>query len=95
MTLLGPRILARPVIPDRIGSVILPDAFKSAGLGAYRIWTVLQTGPGRVTRKGVTIPVETKPGDRIVTSTYIEGTHQFPDGTAILEQDQVLMIIGS
>lgn len=93
MTLLGNRILAQPVVPDRIGSVFLPESMRAGHVGGYKLWDVLQTGPGRVTRTGVRVPVEAQPGDRIVTNPNVDGTHQFPDGTAILEAEVVLMVV--
>lgn len=71
----------------------MPESLKSSHIGNYRIWDVLQTGPGRLTSSGVRVPVEAQAGDRIVTNAHVDGTHRFPDGTAILEEEQVLMVV--
>ena len=91
MKLIGPRILCRPINPDRIGAIVLPESVKA--IQNYRLWTVLAVGPGRITRKGVAIPLECAVGDRVVTTHYHAAPVELPDGTAILTEDQILAVI--
>lgn len=93
LTILGPRLLATPIVPDRIGAVILPENLRASHVGRYKLWTVLQTGPGRITHTGVRLPLEVQPGDRIITDAFAEGTHTFPDGTVILGEDQIMLVL--
>ncbi len=92
MKLLGNRLLVKPVIPDRIGLIYLPETAR--GQGHYSLWHVLQTGPGRVTPKSVLVPVETKAGDRVITGTsHDQGQVQLEDGTSIINEEAILCVI--
>lgn len=62
-------------------------------LGMPRIWRVLGVGPGRVTRKGVRIPIEIGAGDRVLTTHDHAGPTELGDGTAILPLDQVIAFL--
>lgn len=93
MKILGNRIHAAPVILEHIGGIVIPESLKQAHIGNYKLWRVLQTGPGRLTRKGVCVPIECSPGDRLVTVTGHTGPHELPDGTAIISWDEVLAVI--
>lgn len=91
MTLLRDLIHAAPVRPDRIGIIHIPESVNANS--GYQLWRVLQTGPGRVTRKGVRIPCECSPGDRIVTVSHVSGPIELPDGSSLLTEDQVIAVI--
>lgn len=91
MKLLSHHIHAAPVEVRHIGGIHLPESVRQ--IQTYRLWTVLQTGPGRLTRKGVRIPVECEAGDRLVTQHNFAAPHELSDGTVILTPDQVLAVI--
>lgn len=91
MNLLRDLIRAAPVVPDRIGSIVIPESVQR--IGSYKLWTVLQTGPGRLTKKGVRIPVECSVGDRLVTVHHSSGPVALTDGTFILSELEVVAFI--
>jgi len=92
MKLLGNRLRVKPVITDRIGAIFLPETARTGG--RYALWTVLQTGPGRITSKSVLIPVEAATGDRVITGTaHDQGLVQLEDGTSIIQEDSILCVI--
>jgi co-chaperonin GroES (HSP10) len=54
-------------------------------------WRVLGCGPGRVTRKGVPVPMEIQPGDFILWKIDSGGSlHDFPDGRLIIDAATVI-----
>lgn len=92
MTPLRDHIHARFVPVDRIGSIHLAQTAQN-NVAGYKLFDVLAVGPGRLTRKGVRIPVECTAGDRIVTLSYTTGPVELKDGTSLLTEDQVLMVV--
>jgi len=58
-----------------------------------REWRVLNVGPGRRTKKGVLIPMEVNPGDRVLTHSYTEGPTPLKDGTSIINSEQVIAVL--
>lgn len=91
MKVLGNNIHAAPVKIDYIGAVVIPEAVSIRQ--NYSLWTCLQSGPGRVNRKGMLIPTEVEPGDRMVCQFQHNGSAELPDGTAIINEEQVLAVI--
>ena len=91
MTLLLDRLLVVPVIPDHSGAVIIPEAFRQSG--NQQFWQVLQAGLGRRDRNGLRIPMEANPGDRVITHNNLMNAVKLPDGTSIISERDVLMVI--
>ncbi len=91
MKILGNNIHAAPVRIDYVGAVVLPETVSIRQ--NYSLWTCLQSGPGRVNGRGMLIPTEVQPGDRLVCQFNHDGSSQLADGTAIISEDQVLAII--
>lgn len=71
------------------GGIILPDAAQEKPTEAE----VVAVGPGKVLDNGKTVPLEVKPGDRIIYARY-GGTEVKVGGEeyVILRQDDVLAI---
>lgn len=87
----GNHLHVRPILRDRVGSILLTEKLKiSLELGRPREWRVLAVGPGRLTKKGVRVPVEAAPGDRVITFHDFEGPVDLPDGTALITETQIL-----
>lgn len=87
-------LLVEPVPRDKLGSIHLPDQLKDDhNIGGPKEYWVHLVGPGRLTRKGVRIPVEAQPGDRVVCLSYTEGPKPFDGKAFIITEDQVLLIL--
>ncbi len=71
------------------GGIILPDAAQEKPTEAE----VIAVGPGKVLDNGKIVPLEVKPGDRVIYSRY-GGTEVKVGGEeyVILRQDDVLAI---
>lgn len=97
MKLLGNRILVEPFIRNQIGSIILPPtATDLNNTGGPKEWVVIAVGTGRVTKKGVTIPIDwCRPGDRVLCHSYTEGPQPFgnSDKQFTITESQVLAVI--
>ena len=93
---LGNHLLVRRLPQVQIGVIVLPSAFDDDhNTGGPKIFRVLAVGPGRRNRKGVVIPIECAPGDRIICHSYTAGVAdvKLPDGQFILTEDQILMVL--
>jgi co-chaperonin GroES (HSP10) len=98
MKLLGNRLLVKPVIVERsaVGLHLPSGAQDPWYLGAAKMFDVLAVGTGRVVcKKGfqTLIPVEAKPGERVLARSYTEGVLQLDDGTGIISEHLILAII--
>lgn len=87
MKLLGNRIHLRPLpqATRSAGGILYAEAFRDD----QKQFEVLAVGPGRKTKKGVLIPPEVKPGDRVLAELYHEHTI-LPDGTRIADASAIL-----
>lgn len=97
MIILGNKLLVERVkrpTASTTGSILLPpvaqDDFNTGGPKEYR---VLQVGPGRRNRKGVLLPVECSPGDRVVCHSYTDGATVLDDGRLVITDDMILAVI--
>jgi|SRR5215831_3995619 len=95
MKLLGNRIhIKRVQPPTSIGGIYLPPiALDDINTGGPKIYEVLAVGPGRMTKKGVRIPIEVSVGDRILCHSYTDGPSDLEDGTKLITDDQVLLVM--
>ncbi|HLK57949.1 MAG TPA: co-chaperone GroES [Chthonomonadaceae bacterium] len=88
---LNDRIIVKSVTPQEktAGGIILPDSAQEKPQEAE----VVAVGPGKVMENGKTVPLEIKPGDRIIYAKY--GGTEIKLGTeefVILRQDDVLAV---
>lgn len=93
MRLLRNHLHVAPIVVDKIGSILLPESLKAAHFDTYRLYRVLQVGPGRITRKGVRIPIECQPGDRVICHSHTTGPIKMEDGTMLITDDQILAVL--
>lgn len=94
LTLTSNHLLVEPVARERIGSIHLPDQLKDDdNIGGPKEYWVHLVGPGRVTRKGVRIPIEAQPGDRVICQSYTDGPKPFDGRAFVITEDQILMVI--
>lgn len=74
--------------------ILIPEAFaESMMTGDTKVWTVIAVGPGRVNSKGIRVPIECEPGDRIITKSYTAGADPMDDGNSIITDDQIIAVI--
>lgn len=88
---LNDRIVVKYLTPEEktAGGIILPDSAQEKPTEAE----VVAVGPGKTLDNGKLVPLEVKPGDRIVYAKY--GGTEIKLGTeeyVILRQDDVLAI---
>ena len=77
-----------PVRTQTPSGILLP-AIREAEQGDFR---VISAGPGRKLKNGSVVPPEPQPGDRVALRAYADGV-PLPDGTRIIDADDVLMIL--
>lgn len=92
--LLGDRVLVEPIIITRThGGILLPQVLQDeANVGGAKMFRVIAVGPGRRTKKGVQVPIECKPGDRVLCHSYFKGPVKAGDNWQIITSDQILMV---
>ena len=88
---LNDRIVVKAVTPEEktTGGIILPDSAQEKPTEAE----VVAVGPGKVLENGKVVPLEIKPGDRIIYAKY--GGTEIKVGNeeyVILRQDDVLAV---
>ena len=69
---------------------VLLDDNNTRGPKEYR---VLAVGPGKVNKKGILIPIECEPGDRLIVQSYTVGEELLADGTALITDDMIIAVI--
>ena len=88
---LNDRIVVKALTPETktAGGIILPDAAQEKPQEAE----VVAVGPGKTLENGKIVPIEVKPGDKIIYAKY-GGTEikLGADEYVILRQDDVLAI---
>ncbi len=90
----GCHLLVKEEIPEQIGNIYLTEKLKmSLLLAKPRVFRVLAKGPGRITRKGVEIPIECEVGDRLIVHSYLKGPQDMPDGLHIITEEEVLAVM--
>jgi len=97
MKLLGNRVHVRRVKRAKAstdGGILLPDiALDDLNTGGPKEYEVLAVGPGRRNRSGDPVPVEFAPGDRVICQSYFTGAHEMPDGTFIISDDMIMLVV--
>ncbi len=65
---LADRVLIRPIEEKEVkkGSIIIPDTAKEKPQEGE----IIAVGPGRVTEEGKKLPLEVKPGDKVLYGKY-------------------------
>ncbi len=90
---LNDRILVLRVeeLDKTAGGLYIPDTAKEKPMEAK----VVATGPGKIDKKGKRIPLEVKPGDKILISKYA-GTEIKIAGVEhlFMKEDEILGIVG-
>ena len=89
---LGDRVLIKRIEPEEVvkGGIIIPDTAKEKPQQGE----VVEVGPGKRDEKGNRIPIDVKPGQKVLFSKYA-GTEIAIDGEKylIMSQDDILAII--
>lgn len=90
----GCHVLVREEIPDQISGIYLTEHMKmSLLLAKPRVFRVLAKGRGRITRKGVEIPIDAEVGDRLIVHSYTKGPQDMPDGLHIITEEEILAVL--
>ena len=89
---LGDRIIVKPIERETMkGGIIIPDTAKEKPMEGE----VLAVGAGKLDDKGAIIPMDVKPGDRVLYGKYSGTEVKLDDETyLIIHQDEVLGILG-
>ena len=89
---LGDRIIVKPIERETMkGGIIIPDTAKEKPMEGE----VLAVGAGKLDDKGARIPMDVKPGDRVLCGKYSGTEVKLDDETyLIIHQDEVLGILG-
>ena len=89
---LGDRIIVKPIERETMkGGIIIPDTAKEKPMEGE----VLAVGAGKLDDKGGRIPMDVKPGDRVLYGKYSGTEVKLDDETyLIIHQDEVLGILG-
>ena len=88
------RILVEPLPRKQTGLIVLPDSAEDEHNSGAKLYRVIATGPGLISRKGVLLPMEVRAGDRVIAHSYTEGPVHLGDGSRrrIIRQSQVLLV---
>lgn len=91
---LSNHLLVEPIIYKYHGLVALPPSMEdSLNTGGVKLFRVHAVGPGRVTRKGVRVPMEIIPTDYVLCMSYTEGPREVGTNRLVLSEDMVLAVI--
>ncbi|MBI5240211.1 MAG: co-chaperone GroES [Elusimicrobia bacterium] len=89
---LGDRVLVKPVEAKEVkrGGIIIPDTAKEKPQEGE----VVAVGKGKVTEEGKVLPMDVKPGDRILYGKYSGNEIKIDDVEhLIMHQDDILGIL--
>ena len=87
-------VLVARIVSEKIGSIYLTARLQDDNnVGGYKVYRVLAVGPGRLTRKGVRVPVECEPGDRVICHSYTSGAVPLEGGRHLITDDQILAVL--
>ncbi len=90
----GNHLHVREEITTQLNGIHLPQKTRmDLMLGRPRVFRVLAMGPGKLTRKGILIPMEVEIGDRIIVHSYTAGPVEIGDGTAIITSEEITAVI--
>lgn len=94
MRMTGNHLLCEPITFNQVGMIHLTGKMQfSMELGRPRVLRVLAKGPGRLNRKGVRIPLECEPGDRVIVHSYTEGPEELPGGRIVITGEQIIAVL--
>lgn len=90
--LLVERVKRETALTD--GGILLPPiCLDDNNTSGPKEWGVIAVGPGRRNRKGIIIPIECQPGDRIICESYTTGPRDLGNGRCIITDDMILAVI--
>lgn len=76
------------------GSIVMPESMKDAlNTGGVKCFRVHAVGPGRLTRKGVRVPIECEPGDRVLCHSYTTGPTPLDNDRMVISAEMILAVI--
>lgn len=91
---LSNRLVVERVKVEKIGHIFLTNRMQDDNnIGGPKEVRILAVGPGRLTRKGVRVPIECEPGDRAIIFSHTAGPEPIGDGKFIITDDQILAVI--
>jgi len=95
MKVLGNHLLVEAIPQTRSAGGIhfSPGYGQQENVGGPKVFRVLATGPGRPNRKGVLIPLEAEPGDRIICHSYTSGPVDVGPDRHLITSDQILAVL--
>lgn len=68
------------------GGLHLPESAKPA----QQIWRVLHVGPGRRSKNGSRIPIDLKPGDKVITPEVFNNRMIYTDGVQVVDAEEIV-----
>src|SRR4029078_1769360 len=95
MRLTSENILVQPITPEAsINGIFLPDIVRDdINTGGPKLFRVLALGPGRRLNAYERSVMHCEPGDRVIAQSYYAGPIDLPDGTKILPQKMILVVL--
>jgi chaperonin GroES len=96
------RLLSNHILVERIkrstvttyGMIVLPPMCEDdANTGGPKEFGVVAVGPGKRNHKGVLIPMECQPGDKVIVQSYTHGGVEVEGGGFVITDDMVLLVI--
>jgi len=75
------------------GSILWTPSMDEANYGGPKLFRVISCGQGKRTRKGVLVPIECQPGDRVLCASYFTGPAELPDRRFVITDDQILAVL--
>lgn len=90
---LGDRVVIEREESESItaGGIVLPDSAKDKPARGK----IVSVGEGRLSKSGTRIPLQVKPGDRVIFSSYAGDTFKMGDDELVLmREEDILAVIG-
>ena len=75
------------------GSILWTPSLDEHNYGGPKLFRVISCGPGRRTRRGLQIPMEIRPGDRVLCQSYFTGPAEMGDGRFVIDDSQILAVL--
>jgi co-chaperonin GroES (HSP10) len=93
--LLNDKLIVRPIPREQIGAIELPESLKDEHINGPKLYWVMLTGPGKINKKGIRIPIECEYGDRVILHSYTKGVQEanLPKGDVVVTADQILLVL--
>lgn len=91
---LSNHLLVEPVVYKHYGLIQLPPAMlDQANTGGVKLFRVHAVGPGRLTKKGVRVPMDIEPTDYVLCQSWTEGPRAVGDDRMVISEDIVLAVM--